>query len=272
MKHILVPTDFSSAATNALDFAIGLFGPQCRFTLLHCYHDSIGASAPMISLNAILQSASEESLKHQAAAAAKKHQLADGILTTVSLNALPAPAICQFAESHQVVAVVMGTTGAGAVKEFFLGSVSAETIRACKRPLFTVPEACPYRPLKKWLLSADLEPTAANLWRDAIQQFGPSAGLELTVLKVEKPGKSVPSDGVEHGFELYAELLAYNPRFEVVWAEHADAAIANFLQSDAHDLVVAVPRRGHWLKRLLNKSTSKNLSRKLSVPLLCLPE
>ena len=65
MKNILVPTDFSETARNALKYAISLFGSDNHFILMNAYEEPTSTTSSMISLRDILHESSVDSLKDE---------------------------------------------------------------------------------------------------------------------------------------------------------------------------------------------------------------
>jgi nucleotide-binding universal stress UspA family protein len=145
VKTILVPTDFSADAENALSTATELaklFG--ARVVVLHAYHVDIPVVSPMAGGYA-LPPGFYEDLRSQAIAQVEKlaeGAAAEGVeVTGLAIQEPAAVAIAAQAESLPADLIVMGTRGLTGLKHVVLGSVAERVVRTARCPVLTLKAA-----------------------------------------------------------------------------------------------------------------------------------
>jgi nucleotide-binding universal stress UspA family protein len=153
---ILVPTDFSEGATNAMKVAVRLAQKRaCPIQILHVYHPSVDLSNPQFDiLQDTFGNVKDELLELFIA----KFKDAGVAIDTQVCVGLPAQEIVRASKEAQLV--VMGTTGAGGVMERLFGSVSSTTARKAHCPTLLVPEHYSADTLDRVLFASDY--TAAD--------------------------------------------------------------------------------------------------------------
>ncbi len=142
VNTILVPTDFSEDATEAVKTASELakqFG--AKVVLLHAYNVIIPLASPMGGAYALPDGFYEE-LRAQAVAqveAAAKTLAESGVdATGVAVSATPSLAIVEEADRLPADLIVMGTRGLTGLKHVALGSVAERVVRTATCPVLTV--------------------------------------------------------------------------------------------------------------------------------------
>jgi nucleotide-binding universal stress UspA family protein len=131
IHHVLVPTDFSTSAEQALDYAIRLARTfNARLTLLHVIQPvpmggvDMGVALPEAYLQEVEEAAQgslEEALARVTAAGLTAEQ--------VVLYGVPFQEIVETAKARQVDLIVMGTQGRTGFMHVLLGSVAERVVR-----------------------------------------------------------------------------------------------------------------------------------------------
>ncbi len=148
MKNILIPTDFSENAWNAIRYAAELFRDlECTFFLLNIYAPALFQSvegvptdigfedaSKVYSLNELQQLES----RIQNEIPNPKHQY-----TSLSSYEFLTVAVKNILEKEKIDLIIMGTKGATGAKEVFLGSNTVRIIKTTKYcPVLAIPEGC----------------------------------------------------------------------------------------------------------------------------------
>jgi nucleotide-binding universal stress UspA family protein len=146
MKRILVATDGSPSATEAVAFGIELAAEQrTELVFVHVvpFMDVVPATGFGSLSGALPHEVSEHdgTLLDEAAASAGEHDL---VATTALLRGDPVGEIVAFAETHDVDLIVVGSRGHGTIASALLGSVSRGVLADAKRPVLVV-RAAPVR-------------------------------------------------------------------------------------------------------------------------------
>lgn len=148
-QRILVPTDFSAHATEAMHVAIDLakrYGASIH--LVHVFQSVayvmpdgyVSYSAPQLrdimgELDKLLESA-------------KQQVIASGItlVETDLLEGAPATEVARFAATRHSDLIVMGTHGRTGLKHALIGSIAEKVVRSAPCPVLTVKAAKEDRP------------------------------------------------------------------------------------------------------------------------------
>jgi nucleotide-binding universal stress UspA family protein len=147
-KHILVPTDFSPAADDALDLALSLATPfASKVTLLHAYENPVATYgyAEMMSWPiADMADAAQKELDKALAKVKERYPTATAILA----HGAPWEKILETAKNLDCDLVVMGTHGRRGLARVAFGSVAEKIVRLSPVPVLTVSRAAD-RPAKE---------------------------------------------------------------------------------------------------------------------------
>ena len=140
MKTILLPTDFSENASNAMNYAAALFEHEaCRFVLLNAYY-ATPPSIENLNINYIepIDKFSEEqlsiqlhkfkSLSHHPHSTFEKSKIFGEIANVVE----------QAVEEVSADCIVMGTKGATGLTEILMGSNTFSVVRKVNCPVICV--------------------------------------------------------------------------------------------------------------------------------------
>ncbi len=148
-KRVILPTDFSQNAWNAITYALTIFkNAPCDFFILNSYQ--IGASSlstKMAGANStrLYNLMKEESERGLAAILEKIKQWdshPEHTFTTVSIADSLVNAIGKVVYREEVDYVIMGTTGSSGLREVFMGSNTYKIIREIDFcPVIAVPAA-----------------------------------------------------------------------------------------------------------------------------------
>ena len=142
IKTILVPTDFSEPSVEALNYAKDLATAfKASVHLLHVVQDPLTQPWGLESygplpvellkdIKARAQKGLEESLTE---AERKTHNV-----TLVTVEGAPFSQIVEYAKTHPVDLIVMGTHGRGTLAHAILGSVAERVVRFAPCPVLTV--------------------------------------------------------------------------------------------------------------------------------------
>lgn len=280
MASIIVPTDFSENAYNALFYASQLFPAEdCSIYLVHSYerslNDTISKMDPVANeviiakLRATVHSQLEQ-LSHriQLDCAGQKLKV-ELMYAALPLNDI----INDLIENLDVHFVVMGTKGASGLKEIFLGSQAVDTIKNINPiPLFLIPENVDYVCPKKIAYATDLKQynQQENIAFLIKMINAKNSKLEL----VHFHDQSDIFDEVQPHFEKFKDQLK-DVEFTTHWmlSEHSlEADIKNFCEKQSVHLLVLLLHKYSFLKNLIKTSTVEKISFQANLPLLILPE
>ncbi len=141
VRKILVPTDFSRGAENALEWAKGLaqlFGAQ--ITLLHVVDTTAAAVAglPMDVYSAPVTGELYDRIRKEGEAALKAIKPSPEITQRLIQDGHPREVVTDVATQIKADLIVMGTHGRRGVSHLFFGSVAEHVVRMAPVPVLTV--------------------------------------------------------------------------------------------------------------------------------------
>ena len=260
MKSILIPTDFSDTATNAVFYGAELahkFGLE--LVLMHCMHVPVTDVNGSISLLEILMQNEKE------ASDIKLNKLAQEIkekfdvhIVILSEFGLAADMIISECETREIDLVVMGTSGASGFLSGLLGSVSSSVARNSEVPVLTVPLLAKFDGLRIMAFAEDHKESSRN---------------ELVFIYdfIKKLGSKLDKISVEPESDEYNTEIIFDEggiREVSVWAETVEEGISTYITNENIDLLVLKHHKRNLFQDLFQKSTTKELLNKNTIPLL----
>lgn len=266
MKRILVPTDFSENAANALQYAVELAKAfKGEITLLHAYQ-TMKRSDMMVSIADMLQREAEEAM----AKLAKKIP-EEVVFQTKVLRGEPIRLIEDMTKRMGFDLIVMGTQGASGLKKVFIGSTAGGVMRNTAIPILAVPAAFSYRPVRKIVFAvADIRLSGA----EAVQPLIELVRRLNAEVKVYHHAKASEESGQEKLIQAVDWLkgVPYTLHFEVD-EDHINENIASFVESVDADMLCMIRRtRGQigFFERIFESSVTMTHVFNCKAPLLIL--
>ena len=268
MQNVLIPTDFSTNALKAAEYAITLFGNNAKYTLLNSYEVPHSGATMLISIADILEKDSIHLLNEE-----KKHlelrfpELQHGISVSAKMGA-PTVAIKKVVESTGVDIVVMGTKGATGLKGILVGSVASNTISDVLCPVLAVPESVSTSLPKKILFAADDKCLNEGKLPDGLTEIANMFDAEVMVLNVVPKGELGHVGNSENSNSKpmgVFEGVNYSVHF--IEDEDVNNGIESFMKNHQVDLLAMVTRRNDLFGKLFGLSNTKNMMMHSEVPL-----
>ncbi|MBL7874445.1 MAG: universal stress protein [Cyclobacteriaceae bacterium] len=192
INSILVPIDFSSVATNALNTAIAICKRQlATLTLIHVVENTYVLYPPEAgsALGAILP----EMVKHAnegLSKLAKKIRLEhDIVVNHIVQSGNPADEICRWALHKETDLIVLGTHGASGLREFFLGSNAYRVVKNSPCPVMTIPGSGQWLDFRKILFPIRMVSNALDKY-DVVRPILRRNGSSLLVAGIVKKNDS----------------------------------------------------------------------------------
>ena len=147
MKNILVPTDFSTSAYNAVKFAMHLFeGCPCVFYFLNTYTPELHSNRLMagsvsgFSQNSKAAETSEKGLKNIIRKVKKEFKNPRHSYKTISSFSLLKDEVKETIVAHDIDFVIMGAIGSSDNETIYLGRNTVRILNAVKNcPVFVIP-------------------------------------------------------------------------------------------------------------------------------------
>ena len=265
MQHLLVPTDFSPAADNALEYA-RLLATEFSATLTLAYIHAMPVDPMRIG-----EISSELYAEGEAAIQERAERLRSGglvVYTEVQLG-MPAPRLKAIIHKQSIDLVVLGCQGEHYLPEKYFGSTTTELMEEVATPLIAVPLRFEPRFPQHILWAADRTPPRRAETLYPLFELVDRATTELKVLHYqESDERELP----EAAFEELLREVRYDYFYQLHDGDSVDRVIQKFVNSSGTDLVAVIHRGATWFSRLLRPSCTRRTVWTSSVPVLILQE
>ncbi|MBL7931291.1 MAG: universal stress protein [Bacteroidia bacterium] len=270
MQTLIVGTDFSKPANNAVDYAALLSRYlSARLILVNAFHMPLQGynSLSPVSVASELQRHSESQLD-----IIKSTLLANsydfGIEIYSSLGSATT-VLKEAVNKYLGDLVVMGMTGEGiALKEIFIGSSAVSALKELKVPVLIVPQQVTYQPIKRITLACDLEHVEESTLMYSARYFAKLFNAELEIVTVQNREKETHADN-KHT-QTFIEKTLDGVKHKQVFIEEDNIlkGLEYYLKFHETDLVIVNPKKHKFFEKLLNASVSKHIAYHSTKPVL----
>lgn len=276
MKKILLPTDFSEAATNAFVHALEFAKiVKAELILLHTFeipvYDSQFFPENYASIYSSIELAKFEMFKDEIpklrtiAAERKlddiviKHRLMDGDLIYNLKNAV---------EEDQIDFVIMGTTGVSDWTKFFTGSNTSSVISEVQVPVLCVPADAKYKKIETiGFTTRYREKDKAELRK--ILKIAKKTDAKVKSLYVKSSNTDVSEATIK---EWEKEFENDNVEFLVLPSDEVKETILDFILFKDIDVLTTITHKRSFFESIFDTSFSKKITKEVSVPVLVMHE
>jgi nucleotide-binding universal stress UspA family protein len=280
MKKILVPTDFSVAASKAVTYATQIANKTgATIYLLHVIEPVTDSIRQPYALQERLQD--EIANNRLGELNALQKNIAENYPSLKTETKLTKGTVIRsihdFAGGQGVDLIIMGTTGATGIKEIFMGSVAAGTIGKAKIPVLTVP-------VSYELEEPDSIMFATNHFeenKDLLKPIVELANLYNATIHVAvfvDTDDAQAADYILNTRQLlhYMEVLnkifpGTNFKGELLEGRDFETTIDKYDAQNEVDLIAMITYPKSFWRKVIRKSVTKKMAFHSTIPLLAIP-
>jgi nucleotide-binding universal stress UspA family protein len=274
MKKILVPTNFSETANNALNYATALASlVDASIYLFHTYHVPVtSVDIPVDLMGEEFQLITKEKQKQIQEAITfykEKHPFID--IKPILEEGFMSDTIKKVIEEELIDLIVMGTEGAEGYAEVLLGTNAAALIGKIKIPLIIIPDSYQYKPIQKIVYATDfLQSDIPNINKAA--EFAKLFQAELQVIHVATLEDKAQEQRDFRSFVIHGNSKVHynNVSYRFIDNESVSDAIHNLTKDEHTDMFVMLTHKRSFMQRILHPSLSKKIAYHTSIPMLVL--
>lgn len=269
MKKILVPTDFSPVADNALKYAIDIAAEfKSELLLYHVYsfHRKIDFDWNSPEDEQPFVKKIERQMNFTKEKFMKKIKHKGVAIQTIVEEDSVYSLFTRKVEKHDISLIIMGSKGASGLEKVIFGSVAATALEMAKVPVLVVPPDSSFVPLKHIVMATDLNEVSTSIL-SPLQKLVFKFNAKMTILNVN----SGMSKGALHGTNLYFKDIEtiFN---EIPVDKNINESINEFVKKNKFDLMCMVKREKGFFKKIFERSITKTQVYNSILPLLVLPE
>ena len=275
MKTIIIPTDFSPVATNALHYGIDMAKTiNASLLLFHVYNIPVSyADVPVMLI-------SVEELKKNAEDKLAELKKEVEHITSGSLKIYTEARLGNVTDELENIcnnirpfAVVMGTRGTTGIEKVLFGSNTLTVVRHLTWPVICVPPGKTFGTgIKKIGFACDFRDVVKETPAQSIKDFAKEFNAELHVLNVDYHNRHFKPEAREESQLLHTMLEDAKPEYHFIEHKDIEDGINEFAEKNNLDLVISIPKKHKLLERLFKTSSTKQLVFQSHIPVMCVHE
>lgn len=279
MKNILVPTDFSENAFNALKYGLELFqGQKCTFYLLHVnpIPTYSGSDTTLESSMATLQeSLLKDSKRHLNELLGRVEGLSlnhSHTFVTLATYDFFVDTIKREVRNRDIDLIVMGTKGASGLKKMTVGSNTGDVITKVKCPLLAVPDSAVFNNPKEIAFPTDFQIGYDLKVLDDLLEMAAIGKSVIRILHISKKGEELNQEQMTNKQFLQDYFKDIEHSFHSLTGTKLETAVQCFTESRDIDMIAMVAKNLNFFQRILFRPAVEEISYHIKVPFLVLHE
>lgn len=273
MKTILVPTDFSKAADNAIAYAAEVAKlTKATIVLFHAFHVPVVATE--VPVEVPIDELQKDCLEGLRKIEHRLHlQYGKGLaVQCVCRCGFAVDEINDYTSGHNTDLIVMGMQGGGYLTEKLIGSITTALMRKSKCPVLAIDKGVKFRSIKKIVLACDYEQTGDKRILKPLKELADLFKAHVYVLNVVAQPEPVQScsEAASDFMKLEHSLGDTDHTFHCLQNDDVVKGINTFVKEGKMDMVVMIPRKHSLLETIFNERNTKKMAFHSTVPLLAL--
>lgn len=272
MKNILVPTDFSKNALNALYYAIEFAKKEnAKLFLLNVYNYPVTyPDTPhtiMLEEMEALKAESEEKLKGLSEKIAHAKHVPYEI---ISEHGTIIERVLDAIDRYNIDAVIMGTKGTSDLVGKIFGSIASAVIEKAKCPVITVPMSKASKKIKKITYATTYtKKDLINLKK--VVEIAKHQNAQVNVLHITGEPKLSKEEKLKMKIFMDTTRIKSpynNMSFQILPGESVEKTLKDYVDHESTNLLAMTTNRRGPFEKIFKKSNTKRLANYAKVPLL----
>ena len=273
MKTILVPTDFSDNADNALYFAIELAKKQkSKLLLVHAFQlPIVVAAVPYDIINNEKLEIKKEAENNLKSLGIKIKHSGDLQYDYFIEEGDTVDVILKYAKEKNAELIIMGTKGASGLKAVLFGSVTESVIEKTELPVLAIPNKTKFsNPIKTITFATNYNLNEIESIKKLIEI---AIVLESKIKILHITDEDITN---EHEVNLMNKFMKFvNSKitfkpisFQIIHGKNITQQLLNLISSGNTDMLVLSTHYKNFMKNLLEKNITKQVVLKTTIPIV----
>jgi nucleotide-binding universal stress UspA family protein len=274
MKTILVPTDFSKNAENALYYAIAIAERnKSKILLLHTYLIDYPVSYTSYELIVEEKKKALDYSEHRLNAEAMKIRHAGNIAFEIlSEEDSALDGILKLTKQRQVDLVIMGTKGESNLSNAILGSTTAGVIQKINCPVLAVPMGVSFEAIKKITYAVAYNPDDFDVLEKVVglaKLFNAQVNV-LHIIETTEAGPQTKENEKMKAFmdEANRRIDYNNMSYQLLEGETIEDSLERYVSENSTNILVMSTHHRGFFKRLFGRSVTKYMAYHSEAPLM----
>jgi nucleotide-binding universal stress UspA family protein len=262
MINIIIATDFSETANNAIEYAIAAAKDiNATIIVFHLYKISSHTALSMISTKALDEYLLMKKNAYEKRIAEKAAAVGIHMIPVVRMGDF-LPEVQQVIEEYDAKLLVLGMPKK-TIEQDLLGNTTTAAIYSLKFPILSIPVGVQYKGIRHIVYASDLKRGIHGEILQKIKYYAHRFGALLEVLHV---GNSDNKTEAKYTIEKELSGIAYY--FKDVTAEGVVKSILKEAKQEQADLIIMTPHRYGFWGSLFNRTKTRSMVSNGEIPLL----
>lgn len=276
MKTILVATDFSPIADNAINYSVEMAKiTKAKIIFMHVYHmPVITSEVPVVlpTADEIEEDCMIDLKKTVAKLQSENNNELD--ITCLCKYGLAVDEIKEFTSENKIDLLVLGMRGTGFLGEKLIGSVTTSLMRKVKCPLLVVDEHVKFRGIKKIALASDYKEIKNTSAFEPLKEIVRIFNSHVYIVNVVRQKAELvhTTEEAAFGIKLGHSLEDIEHTFHYAENGNVVEGINQYVSDHDIDLVVMIPRKHSVIENIFKEPHTKRMAFHTRIPLLILNE
>jgi nucleotide-binding universal stress UspA family protein len=272
MKNIIVATDYSKNANNAVIYAAELARvANARLVLLNAYNLSVPGSNTILPVSII-----DTAIKNNQA---RLKEIADSIAKTYGISVDHIARVANLKEELDYQAehlhadlIIMGISRI--YEDSIFNSAAISIMRHSKYPVLVVPEDASFKGISTILFAYDPACISSANKLLLLKEIATLFNAQVHVYHIEKNKSHVTAIMEENGksaFDVGSVLTEVDCSYKDIHYDDIVGGIKEEIENTNANLLLMVPHKYGFFESIIYKSKTGVLAKKVHIPLLTLP-
>lgn len=264
MKTLIVATDFSKEAENALQYAGAAAQKlQGKVVIFNAFNISSHTGNSLFPASAV-----KEMIAYNNAILQRK---ADDLATEFGIEVHCESSMMELdeeldkaIEKHKADLVVMGMAPSSLSQDLF-GNTTTSAIAKLKFPVLAIPAGVSFKGIKKILFACDILRGVEQEILNKIKTFAMGVGAQVEVFSVQNKLKALTA---EHTARIDEGLQDIDYAYKNVVSTKVIQAIEDEVKAFEADILIMVPHKYSFWSSLVHQSKTRIMASRSEIPLL----
>lgn len=272
MKKILVPTDFSKNADNALDYAVQIAKKtNSKIILFHVFYIAYYSYDTPMDFMSEQSFQIQENTKNNLVGLCEKVKQTFGLeCEYISKEGFVVDSILGISEEEDVDMIIMGTKGASGIKEMLMGSNTAKVINRTSCTLIAVPEKASYDGIQKIAYATDYNKNDINSIK-LLVEFAEVEHSEIKIIHVvdgENKYEYEESFLKKYEGKIKKKINYIDISYQLIFGVDVEKKLEQYLKKESISLLGISTKKRNLFRRIFGKSITRKLVYHTKIPLI----
>ncbi|UKN03207.1 universal stress protein [Paracrocinitomix mangrovi] len=272
MIKVIITTNFTESARNAMVYAANLFGVEnTQYYIMNTFIDMPTRNDGLLSVEQISDRRENKRLKEEVEFLKNQFPNQNIVVKSKSVYGQLVPAINSLVKEIAAQYVVIGNKSKYDFDAGMLRAKTYEMIGKIECPVLAVPENRPWFPGEGGLIFAsDLQTIKKPDHLEPLVRIANQHQVPVMVINIKKPETAASAE--EEKADTQLSHIFGSTKHEMHKLEDADVlnGINKFVESHGNSLLVLLARKQNLFQRLTQQSVTQKMSKLANLPLLIL--